>query len=358
MISIMEESMRKADQPATILTNALLGASQSAGKVVPHRLALVPDRADTSGATVNTLEVKSRNMGESQNEVEEKKAEIITGKPIETEDEIELESLEVRLLLEGIYKRFGFDFRQYSPASFRRRLWKCMHSENLTTISSLQDRIFHDPAAWKRFLASVTVNVTSMFRDPEFYRSFRTIVVPLLEQQSFIRIWHAGCASGEEVYSTAILLKESGLLDRCRIYATDVNEAVLARARNGIYRIESTASYNENYKLAGGLGEFSDYYQERYGHCIMDSAIREKILFAKHDLVTDGSFNDFNVILCRNVLIYFSKSLQEQVHQMLYKSLTAGGILGLGERESLRHTEVEECYRPVAEAQRLYQRTS
>lgn len=274
----------------------------------------------------------------------------------EGDDASALETLEIQLLLEGIYKRYGFDFRQYSPGSFKRRIWKCLRSENLTTISGLQDKIFHDPVAWKRFLATVTVNVTSMFRDPEFYRAVRTLVVPLLAESPFIRIWHAGCASGEEVYSTAILLQESGLLDRCRIYATDVNEAVLARARNGIYRLEETAKYNENYVLAGGTATFSNYYQERYGHCIMDSSLRDKILFAKHDLVTDGSFNDFNLILCRNVLIYFSQGLQEHVHQLLYKSLAHEGILGLGQKETLRHTNVEECYRSIAEGERLYQK--
>jgi len=274
----------------------------------------------------------------------------------QTDDALAVETLEMQLLLEGIYKRYGFDFREYSPSSLRRRIWKCLHSENLSTISGLQEKIFHDPVAWKRFLATVTVNVTSMFRDPEFYRALRTLVVPVLEKSPFIRVWHAGCASGEEVYSTAIILHECGLLDRCRIYATDVNEAVLARARNGIYRLEETAKYNDNYILAGGAGTFSDYYQERYGHCIMDGSLREKILFAKHDLVTDGSFNDFNLILCRNVLIYFSKGLQEHVHQLLYKSLSHEGILGLGQKENLRHTQVEECYNSLAEGERLYQK--
>jgi chemotaxis protein methyltransferase CheR len=147
-------------------------------------------------------------------------------------------------------------------------------------------------------------------------------------------------------------------LDRCRIYATDVNESVLARARNGIYRLDSTAAYEENYTQAGGTKRFSDYYQARYGHCIMDAGLREKILFAKHDLVTDGSFNDFDLILCRNVLIYFSKTLQQQVHQLLYKSLIADGVLALGQKETLRHLDVEECYRPISVTQKLFQKLS
>jgi chemotaxis protein methyltransferase CheR len=268
----------------------------------------------------------------------------------------ELEEIEVQLLLEGIYRCRGVDFRDYASASLRRRIWNVVRKEHLPNISALQERVLHDLACWQRFLMAVTVNVTAMFRDPSFYRSFRQKVVPLLRDEPFIRIWHAGCASGEEAYSLAILLHEEGLYSQCRIYATDMNEAVLARAREGIYQLPLMTSYAENYSEAGGTKSFSEYYTAKYDNAIMASWLRERILFAQHNLVTDGSFNEFNVILCRNVLIYFNRPLQDRVHQLLYGSLQPNGILALGPKESLKYTFCESGYEVLEPAEKLYRR--
>jgi chemotaxis protein methyltransferase CheR len=268
----------------------------------------------------------------------------------------ELEVLEIQLLLEGVFRCYGFDFRDYAFSSLRRRVWNAIRSEGLSTISGLQEKILHDPACWHRFLMAVTVNVTAMFRDPGFYRTFRRKVIPLLRDEPFIRIWHAGCATGEEVYSLAILLQEEDLYDHCRIYATDMNEDVLERARSGIYPLATMESHADDYLASGGIRSLEDYYTAKYDNAIVRSSLRERVLFAQHNLVTDGSFNEFNVILCRNVMIYFNKPLQDRVHQLIYNSLGQYGVLGLGQKESLRYSPCEERYSPLEEDERLYQR--
>src|ERR671933_1263501 len=196
----------------------------------------------------------------------------------------ELETIEIKLLLEGIFRYYGFDFRNYALASLKRRIWNTIRSEQLTTVSALQDKLLHDPAYLDRFLLDVSVNVTAMFRDPTFYLSFRNKVVPMLRTYPFIRIWHAGCSTGEEVYSMAILLQEEGLYDRCRIYATDINEAVLQRAKDGIFPIATMQENTANYIAAGGTGTFSEYYTARYDHCIFRPSLRDNVVFAQHNL--------------------------------------------------------------------------
>jgi chemotaxis protein methyltransferase CheR len=181
-------------------------------------------------------------------------------------------------------------------------------------------------------------------------------VVPLLQTYPFARIWHAGCSSGEEVYSLAILLKEEGIYDRCRIYATDISEAVLRGAKEGVFPLSAMKEYSENYQKAGGTTSFAEYYKARYDHAIFDASLREGIVFAPHNLVTDGSFNEFNVILCRNVMIYFNKALHERVHGLLYQSLARFGVLGLGRKESLRFTPHESSYEVLDDAERLYRK--
>jgi chemotaxis protein methyltransferase CheR len=209
----------------------------------------------------------------------------------------------------------------------------------------------------ERFLLAVTVNVTSMFRDPGFFRSFRERVVPILRTYPFLRIWHAGCSTGEEVYSMAILLHEEGLYRRCRIYATDMNESVLVRAREGIFPLQDVeTTYAGNYLDAGGAGSLSDYYTSGYGHALFRSSLRDNIIFSQHNLAQDGSFNEFNVILCRNVLIYFKKTLQNRVHQLFYQSLASFGILGLGSKESLQFTPHEKDFEQLEVGWRLYRR--
>jgi chemotaxis protein methyltransferase CheR len=222
----------------------------------------------------------------------------------------ELEKIEIELLLEGVYRNYGFDFRSYAYASIRRRLWKRIEAEGLTTISALQARVLHEPQLMEKLLLDLSINVTAMFRDPSFYHAFRQHVVPLLRTYPFIRLWHAGCATGEEVYSMAILLQEEGLYERARIYATDINEVVLQRAKEGIFPLERMQEYTENYIAAGGKRAFSDYYHAKYGGALFDESLTKNVVFSLHNLVTDHSFAEFNVILCRNVLIYFDNTLQ------------------------------------------------
>lgn len=268
----------------------------------------------------------------------------------------DLETIEIRLLLEGAYLHYGYDFREYAPASLKRRIWDFARSEKLKSISRLQDKILHDPACFERFIVALTVNVTAMFRDPNFYLAFRQRVVPLLKTYPFIRIWHAGCSTGEEVYSTAIVLTEEGIYNKCRIYATDLNEAVLRKARDGIYPLQFMQGYINNYVKAGGKSSFSEYYTANYDSAIFRSSLRENIIFSQHNLVTDGSFNEFNVILCRNVLIYFNQSLQDHVHNLLYESLGKFGVLGLGHKETISYTPHEKHYEVLAEGEKLYRR--
>jgi chemotaxis protein methyltransferase CheR len=268
----------------------------------------------------------------------------------------ELERIEIELLLEGIFRRYGFDFRAYAHASLRRRLWKRVEAERLTTISALQARVLHDSEALDRMLLDLSVNVTAMFRDPGFYKEFRATVVPLLRTYPFIRVWHAGCSTGEEVYSTAILLHEEGLLDRARIYATDINDVVLRHARSGIFPLNRMQEYTENYIRAGGTRSFSEYYTAKYDGALFNPMLTKNVVFSQHNLVTDQSFSEFNVIFCRNVLIYFDRTLQQQVHKLFYDSLAMFGILALGSKESLRFSDVEDCYERLDAREKIYKK--
>jgi len=268
----------------------------------------------------------------------------------------ELEQIEIELLLEGIYQHYGFDFRSYAYASIRRRLWKRIEAEGLTTISGLQDQVLHNPPMMEKLLLDLSINVTSMFRDPGFYRVFREQVIPTLRTYPFIRVWHAGCATGEEVYSMAILLEEEGLYERSRIYATDINEVVLQKAKSGIFPLERMQEYTENYIAAGGKRAFSDYYTAKYGGALFSPGLTKNVVFSQHNLVTDRSFSEFNVILCRNVLIYFDKTLQSRVLTLFYDSLATFGILALGSKESLRFSPYEECYEQINGPEKIYRK--
>jgi len=267
-----------------------------------------------------------------------------------------LEDIEIKLLLEGVYQYYGYDFRNYAVSSLKRRIHNFMRLEGLTNISALQERLLHNRTYLEKFLLSLTVNVTSMFRDPSFYLAFRSQVVPLLRTYPFIRIWHAGCSTGEEVYSMAILLQEENLYHRCRIYATDTNEKVLQNAKSGIFPLKMMQEYTQLYLRAGGKQSFSEYYTAAYDHAIFRTSLRDNIIFAQHNLATDSSFNEFNVILCRNVLIYFNQVLQKRVHSLFYNSLCSFGILGLGKQESLRFTSYEQYYEEIAKGEKLYRR--
>ncbi|HEY4306115.1 MAG TPA: protein-glutamate O-methyltransferase CheR [Gemmatimonadaceae bacterium] len=268
----------------------------------------------------------------------------------------DLERVEIELLLEGVYRHYGFDFRAYAYASIRRRLWKRVEAEGLSTISDLQSRVLHDADVLERLLLDLSVSVTSMFRDPKFYQVFREEVVPLLRTYPFIRIWHAGCSTGEEVYSTAILLEEEGLLERSRIYATDINDAVLQQARAGIFPLNRMQEYTDNYIRAGGKRSFSEYYTAKYDGALFSPSLTKNVVFSQHNLVTDRSFSEFNVIFCRNVLIYFDRSLQHRVHTLFYDSLAMFGVLALGSKESLRFSQYEACYEKLDAREKLYRK--
>src|SRR3954465_16048033 len=268
----------------------------------------------------------------------------------------ELERLEIELLLEGVFRHYGFDFRAYAYASIRRRLWKRIEAEGLSSISELQALVLHDGEAMERLLLDLSVSVTAMFRDPKFYQTFRETVVPLLRTYPFIRIWHAGCSTGEEVYSTAILLHEEGLLDRARIYATDINDVVLRHARSGIFPLNRMQEYTENYIRAGGTRSFSEYYTAKYDGALFNPMLTKNVVFSQHNLVTDQSFSEFNVIFCRNVLIYFDRDLQHRVQKLFYDSLVTFGVLALGSKESLRFSEFEECYERLDVREKIYKK--
>jgi chemotaxis protein methyltransferase CheR len=268
----------------------------------------------------------------------------------------DLERIEVQVLLEAIYQHYGFDFRGYALGSLKRRLWRRAYAEKVETMSALQDRVLHDPAVMERLLLDLSINVTSMFRDPTFFKALREKVVPHLRTYPFIRIWNAGCSTGEETFSLAILLREEGLYDRARIYATDINEAVLGRARAGAFPLEKMRVYTENYIRAGGTESFSSYYTTDGDTARFKPELIEQVVFAQHNLVSDAPFNEFNVIVCRNVMIYFGKKLQDRVHELFYESLDPFGILALGHKESIKFTKYEDRYEALDAPEKLYRK--
>jgi len=269
---------------------------------------------------------------------------------------VDLEKIELDCLLEAVYRRYGFDFREYAPASLRRRVNRRVKLEALPSISALQDLLLRDQDVMQRLLLDLSINVTAMFRDPTFHVALREKVVPLLRTYPFTRIWVAGCSTGEEVYSLAILLEEESLYDRARIYATDINEDVLERARLGVFPLAKMQDYTRNYIGAGGTREFSDYYTSGYDGAAFDRTLMRNVVFAQHNLAMDRSFNEFHVILCRNVMIYFERSLQQRVFELFDDSLARLGILALGHKESLRTSAHADRYEELDPAERLYRR--
>jgi chemotaxis protein methyltransferase CheR len=267
-----------------------------------------------------------------------------------------VERLEIELLVEAIFRHHGHDFRSYAFSSLRRRFRKRLDAENLKTFSQLQDLVLHDASAMERLVRDMSVNVTGMFRDPSFFLALRQKVVPILRTYPFVRIWHAGCATGEEVHALAIMLEEEGLCDRARVYATDMNPEALATAQAGIFPLSRMREYTANYLHAGGTRSFSEYYTANYDAALFDSRLRRNVLLSHHNLATDTSFNEFNLILCRNVLIYFDPKLKARVHALFMSSLASLGILCLGRRESLRFTPVESDYEELDAKERIFRR--
>ncbi len=279
------------------------------------------------------------------------------GPPLRT-DGGSVDDVEIDLLLEGVYRLSGFDFRNYARGSIRRRVQRRVAAEGVSTVSGLQEKVLHDRGCLSRLLVELSVNVTSMFRDPSFFAALRSKVVPLLRTYPFIRAWVAGCSTGEEAYSLAILLSEHGLYERVRIYATDISEEVLDRARGGAFALEKMKEYTGNYLAAGGTRPFSEYYAVEGSCARFDPSLGRNMVFAQHNLVSDRSFNEFNLILCRNVMIYFDKGLQEQVHGLLHDSLATFGVLGLGQKESVRFSSREGRYEVLDPVEKLYRRVA
>lgn len=276
--------------------------------------------------------------------------------PAISDEQVQVEDIEIRLLLEAIYQLYGYDFRSYSPASMRRRIMHRLTMSGFSTILEMTDRVLRDRQFFVTLLNDLTVNVTEMFRDPEFYKAFREEVVPVLKTFPFIKIWHAGCSTGEEIYSMAILLEEEGLYERAMLYATDIDKNVLAAAKKGIYPIHAFKQYTDNYRRAGGRQSLSDYATARYDSVIMEQRLKRNIVFADHDLATDQVFGEMHVILCRNVLIYFDRPLQQRVFKLFGESLDMGGFLCLGTKESLRFSGNEESFDVVNRSLRIFRK--
>jgi len=265
--------------------------------------------------------------------------------------------IEIPLILEAIYQKYGYDFRRYSRSHIKRRLLHRLAISNLESISQMQDKVLRSKDFFIELLEDLSINVTEMFRDPEFYASFREHVVPNLKTYPYIKIWHAGCSTGEEVYSFAILLREEGLLDRCQIYATDFNRKVLDVAKQGIYPIRNIEQFERNYEKSGGKSKLSDFYTMKYGSIKLDESLVKKVVFADHNLVTDSVFAEVNLIICRNVLIYFNRDLQNKVINLFHESLSSSGHLCLGTKESLKFTAKEFCFSNVDDKQKIYKKS-
>ncbi|HWI83002.1 protein-glutamate O-methyltransferase CheR [Ramlibacter sp.] len=267
-----------------------------------------------------------------------------------------VEEIEIRLVVEAVYQRWGHDFRDYSPASLKRRLLYAQRQMGARTLSALQERILHEPGALDQLLQYLTVPVSEMFRDPRYFLALRRHVVPVLLTYPSVKVWIAGCSTGEEAYSIAILFAEEGLLERAIVYATDINHASLERARQGIYPLEQLRGFTRNYQQAGGQRSFSDYYTAAYGGALFDKRLRDSITFADHSLATDNVFAETHFISCRNVLIYFNRKLQDRALGLFHESLTHRGFVGLGTKETLEFSAYGDRFEPVAKSERIFRK--
>jgi len=264
--------------------------------------------------------------------------------------------LETELLLEAIFRRYGYDFRHYARASLARRIDIQLRRQNLSHISALIPVLLHERDAFDLFLQDMSITVTDMFRDPPFFEMLRETVIPRLKTWPYVKIWCAGCATGEEVYSLAILLQEENFYDRCQIYATDYNKRSLTIARDGIYGLDKIKNYTANYNKTGPKTSFSDYYHAKYDGAKMNEGLKRNIVFSHHNLATDSVFGEMNMILCRNVLIYFDQNLQNRVLDLYTESLCPGGFLCLGAKESLQFSSVADTFDPVSRKNNIYRK--
>ena len=263
---------------------------------------------------------------------------------------------ELALLLEAIYFKYQHDFRHYAIASLRRRVALAMSRFDCESVSQLQHRVLHEPEVFAQMLQYLTVQVSEMFRDPDYFKVLRDEVIPVLKTYPSVKIWIAGCSTGEEVWSFAIMLKEEGLLDRALIYASDINADALKAAEAGVYALDRIALFSANYLAAGGTRSLSDYYHAAYSGAVFDRALRRQVLFADHSLATDTVFSEVHMVSCRNVLIYFDRPLQDRAVGLFREALVRRGYLGLGNRESLRLTSHESAFVEIARTQRVYQK--
>ncbi|GAA0368060.1 protein-glutamate O-methyltransferase CheR [Bowmanella denitrificans] len=264
--------------------------------------------------------------------------------------------MEITGLLESLYSVYGYDFRDYAKAHIKRRLLQRLKVSGLASLSEIRKRLDSDPEFVALVLKDLSINVTEMFRDPEFYRTVRERVVPLLKTWSYVRIWHAGCSTGEEVYSMAILLYEEGLYERVQIYATDFNLVALNQGKEGIYSAKQMERYQENYKRSGAKANLSDYFHTRYDSVIMAPLLKKQIVWAQHNLVTDSDFAEVHMVMCRNVLIYFNQQLQQRVLNLFGRTLVNAGILCLGKKESIRFTDSSGNFAVLDAGQKIYKK--
>lgn len=265
--------------------------------------------------------------------------------------------IEVELFIQAIYMKYGYDFRNYSKAHISRRIkHRLSITDGIYNVSELTHKSIYDEDYFKSIVQDFSINVTEMFRDPTFYVAMREKVIPLLKTYPFVKIWHAGCSSGEEVYSMAILLKEEGLYDRAQIYATDFNDSILEEAKEGVYHVDRIKDYTKNYHRAGGSEVFSKYYRAKYDFVKFDNDLKRNIVFSNHNLVTDGVFGEMNLIICRNVLIYFNRELQNRVFNLFDESLIRGGILGIGSKESIEFSGVKSSFDVFVAKEKIYKK--
>lgn len=267
-----------------------------------------------------------------------------------------VEDIEIRLLLEALYRRYHYDFRAYAMASIKRRLRQARDKLGFATFSGLQEGLLHDPALLGPLLGYLTVQVSEMFRDPAYFKAVRERVVPHLRTYPSLKVWIAGCSSGEELYSFVILFREEGLEDRTLFYATDINQDALRTAEAGIYEMERIKLFTENHRASGGKSSLSDYYTAAYGRASFDKSLRRQVLFSDHSLVTDAVFAEMHLISCRNVLIYFDRALQDRALNLFKDALTYKGFLGLGSKETLRFSNVASSFDEFSREEKIYQR--
>lgn len=264
--------------------------------------------------------------------------------------------IEFSLIVDGIFRMYHYDFREYAVASLRRRLKAAMIRFGCRTLSQLQDKILHDPAVFRPLLDFLTVQVSEMFRDPGYFRALREQVIPLLRTYPSLKVWVAGCSSGEEAYSLAILLHEEGLLDKTIIYATDINPQTLQVAAAGVYDLSRIAGFTANHHKSGARSSLSDYYTAAYGRAVFDKSLKEHIVFSDHSLATDSVFAEVHLVSCRNVLIYFNRSLQDRALTLFREALCRQGFLGIGAKESLRFSAEAETFVNFVPDERIYQK--